>query len=140
VRWYGSSVSDPAIVRAMAEGRHMVASQLELNVVRGELETLSVAEDLGLASLNRTPLAKRLLGGRYRPDALPHGRVRQTAPRSTPRDASDALHRIDVGDRRHAAGDSVRIARESTEQTACDVVATGPGATLSLAPVPYDAL
>jgi aryl-alcohol dehydrogenase-like predicted oxidoreductase len=71
LRWYGSSVSDPAIVRAMAEGPHMVASQHELNVLRGELETLSVAEDLGLACLNRTPLAMGLLSGRYRPDALP---------------------------------------------------------------------
>jgi aryl-alcohol dehydrogenase-like predicted oxidoreductase len=71
LRWYGSSVSDPAIVRAMAEGPHMVAVQHELNVLRGEMETLSVAEELGLASLNRTPLAMGLLGGRYRPDALP---------------------------------------------------------------------
>jgi aryl-alcohol dehydrogenase-like predicted oxidoreductase len=57
VRWYGSSMSDPAIVRAMAEGPHMVAVEHELNVLRAELEALSVAEDLGLASLNRTPLA-----------------------------------------------------------------------------------
>ena len=71
LRWYGSSVSDPAIVRPMAEGPHMVAAQHELNVLRGELETLTVAEELGLASLNRTPLAMGLLGGRYRPDALP---------------------------------------------------------------------
>jgi aryl-alcohol dehydrogenase-like predicted oxidoreductase len=71
LRWYGSSVSDPAIVRAMAEGPHMVAAQHELNVLRGELETLSVAEELGLASLNRTPLAMGLLSGRYRPDLLP---------------------------------------------------------------------
>jgi aryl-alcohol dehydrogenase-like predicted oxidoreductase len=71
LRWYGSSVSDPAIVRAMAEGPHMVASQHELSVLRGEMETLDVAEELGLASLNRTPLAMGLLGGRYRPDALP---------------------------------------------------------------------
>jgi aryl-alcohol dehydrogenase-like predicted oxidoreductase len=71
LRWYGSSVSDPAIVRAMAEGPHMVAVEHELNVLRGELETLSVAEELGLASLNRTPLAMGLLSGRYRPDALP---------------------------------------------------------------------
>jgi aryl-alcohol dehydrogenase-like predicted oxidoreductase len=71
VRWYGSSISDPAIVRAMAEGPHMVAAQHELSVLRGELETLAVAEELGLASLNRTPLAMGLLGGRYRPDALP---------------------------------------------------------------------
>jgi aryl-alcohol dehydrogenase-like predicted oxidoreductase len=71
LRWYGSSVSDPEIVRAMAEGPHMVASQHELSVLRGEMETLSVAEDLGLASLNRTPLAMGLLSGRYRPDALP---------------------------------------------------------------------
>jgi aryl-alcohol dehydrogenase-like predicted oxidoreductase len=71
LRWYGSSVSDPEIVRAMAEGPHMVAVQHELSVLRGELEALGVAEDLGLASLNRTPLAMGLLSGRYRPDALP---------------------------------------------------------------------
>ena len=81
LRWYGSSVSDPAIVRAMAEGPHMVAAQHELNVLRGELETLTVAEDLGLASLNRTPLAMGLLSGRYRPDALPaDDDVRRHAP------------------------------------------------------------
>jgi aryl-alcohol dehydrogenase-like predicted oxidoreductase len=81
LRWYGSSVSDPEIVRAMAEGPHMVASQHELSVLRGELETLSVAEDLGLASLNRTPLAMGLLSGRYRPDALPAADdVRRNAP------------------------------------------------------------
>ena len=81
VRWYGSSVSDPAIVTAMAEGPHMVASQHELSVLRGELETLSVAEELGLACLNRTPLAMGLLSGRYRPDALPaDDDVRRNAP------------------------------------------------------------
>jgi aryl-alcohol dehydrogenase-like predicted oxidoreductase len=81
VRWYGSSMSDPAIVRAMAEGPHMVAVQHELSVLRGELEALDVAEDLGLASLNRTPLAMGLLSGRYRPDALPAADdVRRNAP------------------------------------------------------------
>ena len=59
----------------------MVAVEHELNVLRGELETLSVAEELGLASLNRTPLAMGLLSGRYRPDALPAADdVRRTAP------------------------------------------------------------
>jgi aryl-alcohol dehydrogenase-like predicted oxidoreductase len=82
VRWYGSSVSDPAIVRAMAEGPHMVASEHALNVLRGELETLSVAEELGLACLNRQPLAMGLLSGRYRPDALPAADdVRRNGPR-----------------------------------------------------------
>jgi aryl-alcohol dehydrogenase-like predicted oxidoreductase len=81
VRWYGSSMSDPAIVRAMAAGPHMVAVEHELNVLRGELEALSVAEELGLASLNRTPLAMGLLSGRYRPDALPAADdVRRNAP------------------------------------------------------------
>jgi aryl-alcohol dehydrogenase-like predicted oxidoreductase len=81
LRWYGSSMSDPAIVRAMAEGPHMVAVEHELNVLRGELEALDVAEDLGLASLNRTPLAMGLLSGRYRPDALPGADdVRRNAP------------------------------------------------------------
>jgi aryl-alcohol dehydrogenase-like predicted oxidoreductase len=81
LRWYGSSMSDPAIVRAMAKGPHTVAVEHELNVLRGELETLSVAEELGLASLNRTPLAMGLLSGRYRPDALPAtDDVRRNAP------------------------------------------------------------
>jgi aryl-alcohol dehydrogenase-like predicted oxidoreductase len=81
LRWYGSSMSDPAIVRAMAKGPHMVAVQHELNVLRGELEALSAAEDLGLASLNRTPLAMGLLSGRYRPNALPAADdVRRNAP------------------------------------------------------------
>jgi aryl-alcohol dehydrogenase-like predicted oxidoreductase len=81
IRWYGSSVSDPAVVRAMAEGPHMVASQHELNVLRGELETLAVAEALGLACLNRTPLAMGLLSGRYRPDRLPgDDDVRRNSP------------------------------------------------------------
>jgi hypothetical protein len=47
-------------VHALAEGPHMVAVEHELSVLRGELEALSVAEDLGLASLNRTPLAMSL--------------------------------------------------------------------------------
>ena len=81
IRWYGSSMSDPAIVRAMAEGPHMVAVQHELSVLRGELEALDVAEDLGLASLNRTPLAMGLLSGRYGADALPGADdVRRNAP------------------------------------------------------------
>jgi aryl-alcohol dehydrogenase-like predicted oxidoreductase len=59
----------------------MVAAQHELNVLRGELETLNVAEELGLASLDRTPLAMGLLSGRYRPDALPAADdVRRNAP------------------------------------------------------------
>jgi aryl-alcohol dehydrogenase-like predicted oxidoreductase len=94
VRWYGSSVSDPAIVRAMAEGPHMVAVEHELNVLRGELETLSVAEDLGLASLNRTPLAMGLLSGRYRPDALPAADdVRRNSPWWDFFDESGAMER-----------------------------------------------
>ena len=81
LRWYGSSMSDPAIVRAMAEGPHMVAVQHELNLLRGELEPLSVAEELGLASLNRTPLAMGLLSGRYHPALLPAADdVRRHAP------------------------------------------------------------
>jgi aryl-alcohol dehydrogenase-like predicted oxidoreductase len=71
IRWYGSSMADPAIARAMASGPHMVAVQHELSVLRGEMEALEAAEELGLASLNRTPLAMGLLGGRYRPGALP---------------------------------------------------------------------
>jgi len=94
LRWYGSSISDPAIVRAMAAGPHMVAAEHELNVLRGELETLGVAEELGLASLNRTPLAMGLLSGRYRPDALPAADdVRRNGPWWDFFDAGGAMER-----------------------------------------------
>ena len=94
LRWYGSSISDPAIVRAMAEGPHMVAAEHELNVLRGELETLDAAEELGLASLNRTPLAMGLLGGRYRPEALPAADdVRRNGPWWDFFDADGAMQR-----------------------------------------------
>jgi aryl-alcohol dehydrogenase-like predicted oxidoreductase len=94
VRWYGSSISDPAIVRAMAEGPHMVAAEHELNLLRGELEALDAAEELGLASLNRTPLAMGLLGGRYRPDALPAADdVRRNGPWWDYFDAGGAMER-----------------------------------------------
>jgi aryl-alcohol dehydrogenase-like predicted oxidoreductase len=94
VSWYGSSMSQPEIVRALAEGPHMVASEHELNVLRGELETLEVAEALGLACLNRTPLAMGLLSGRYRPDALPAADdVRRNAPWWDFFDADGAMER-----------------------------------------------
>jgi aryl-alcohol dehydrogenase-like predicted oxidoreductase len=78
----------------MAEGPHMVAVEHELSVLRGELGALDAAEELGLASLNRTPLAMGLLGGRYRPGTLPgDDDVRRNAPWWDFFDADGAMER-----------------------------------------------
>jgi aryl-alcohol dehydrogenase-like predicted oxidoreductase len=66
IRFYGSSIDDPAICRAVDEGPHAVAIQHELNVLTGNLEALALAEELGFASFVRGPLAMGLLTGSTR--------------------------------------------------------------------------
>jgi aryl-alcohol dehydrogenase-like predicted oxidoreductase len=65
IRFYGTSVEDLEVVRAFADAPHAVAVQQELNVFTGSTDTLEAAEETGLASLNRSPLAMGLLSGRY---------------------------------------------------------------------------
>lgn len=81
LRAYGTSVSDPAVVRAMAKAPHAVAVQHELNVLTAEEGALVAAEQTGLASLNRTPLAMGLLTGKYTPaNRPPEDDVRRDTP------------------------------------------------------------
>lgn len=65
IRWYGWSTDDPARARLFAEGPHCCAMQQSLSVVYGNRETLAVCEELNLASLNRGPLVKGLLTGKF---------------------------------------------------------------------------
>jgi aryl-alcohol dehydrogenase-like predicted oxidoreductase len=65
IRWYGWSTDDPGRARLFAEGPHCCAMQQSLSVVYGDRETLAVCEELNLASLNRGPLVKGLLTGKF---------------------------------------------------------------------------
>jgi aryl-alcohol dehydrogenase-like predicted oxidoreductase len=62
---YGWSTDDASRVAAIAEAPHCVAIQHDLNVVVDAPEILELCEHHNLASLNRTPLARGALTGKY---------------------------------------------------------------------------
>ncbi|MEV7324995.1 aldo/keto reductase [Streptomyces sp. NPDC093970] len=64
IRGYGWSTDDPARAAVFAEGPHCTAVQHTLNVLQDAPELLALADELGLAAVNRSPLAMGLLGGR----------------------------------------------------------------------------
>jgi aryl-alcohol dehydrogenase-like predicted oxidoreductase len=77
IRWYGWSTDDPARAAFFTRGDHYVAVQQRFNLFEGSAETLTVCEQHGLASINRSPLAKGLLTGKFAADsALPENDVR----------------------------------------------------------------
>lgn len=65
IRFYGWSTDSVEGARAFAQGEHCVAIQHDLNVVLDAPEMLALCEDLKLASVNRSPLARGALTGKY---------------------------------------------------------------------------
>jgi aryl-alcohol dehydrogenase-like predicted oxidoreductase len=65
IRWYGWSTDDPERHRAFAAGVHCASAQHDLNVVIDAAETLTVCDEFDLASVNRSPLARGALTGKY---------------------------------------------------------------------------
>jgi aryl-alcohol dehydrogenase-like predicted oxidoreductase len=65
IRWYGWSTDDPERARFFARGEHCAAIQHRLNIFEGNLETLGVCEENELASINRGPLGRGLLTGKF---------------------------------------------------------------------------
>jgi len=77
IRCYGWSTDDPTRAAKFAEGKHCAVVQQQLNILEGNLETLAVAERENLASINRGPLAKAVLTGKFqRGDRMPDNDVR----------------------------------------------------------------
>ncbi|MDQ0760233.1 aldo/keto reductase [Streptomyces canus] len=64
IRVYAWSTDDPARAAVFAQGEHCTAVQHALNVLQDTPEMLSLCEELGLASINRSPLAMGLLAGK----------------------------------------------------------------------------
>lgn len=69
IRFYGWSTDNPEGARVFAKGEHCVAIQHQLNVIQDAPEMLSLCESFGLASINRGPLARGILTGKYTPDS-----------------------------------------------------------------------
>lgn len=65
IRYYGWSTDSVEGARLFAEGEHCVAIQHDLNVVLDAPEMIALCEQLNLASVNRTPLARGALTGKY---------------------------------------------------------------------------
>jgi aryl-alcohol dehydrogenase-like predicted oxidoreductase len=70
IRCYAWSTDDPERARVFAEGEHCAAVQHDLNVVMDAPEILSLCERQNLASVNRSPLARGALTGKYRPGVV----------------------------------------------------------------------
>jgi len=65
IRFYGWSTDNVEGARVFAEGDHCIAIQHRLNVVMDAPEMLALCDESGLASINRGPLARGLLTGKY---------------------------------------------------------------------------
>lgn len=65
IRSYGWSTDDAGPVRVFAQGEHCAVVQHDLNVVRDAPEVLALVEEADLASVNRSPLARGALTGKY---------------------------------------------------------------------------
>lgn len=78
IRWYGWSTDDPERARVFAAGEHCTAVQQRLNIFEGNLDMLALCEEADLASLNRTPLFKGLLSGKFtHASTFPEDDIRQ---------------------------------------------------------------
>ena len=65
VRWYGTAVEEPEVVRAFAAAPRAVTAQMQVNIFGWDSAALDAASSGGLTVLARSPLAMGLLGGRY---------------------------------------------------------------------------
>jgi aryl-alcohol dehydrogenase-like predicted oxidoreductase len=77
IRYYGWSTDSVEGARLFAEGKHCVAIQHDLNVMLDAPEMLKACEELNLASINRSALARGALSGKYtRETVFPQDDVR----------------------------------------------------------------
>jgi len=70
IRYYGWSTDSVEGARRFAEGKHCVAIQHDLNVILDAPEMLKLCEELDLASVNRSALARGALSGKYTKDTV----------------------------------------------------------------------
>ena len=77
IRYYGWSTDSVEGARLFANGKHCVAIQHDLNVILDAPDMLALCEELNLASINRSALARGALSGKYTKETtFPHNDVR----------------------------------------------------------------
>jgi len=67
IRTYGWSTDRADAVKAFATDSNCSAVQMGLNIFDGNMELLALCEEMGLASVNRTPLGMGVLTGKFTP-------------------------------------------------------------------------
>ena len=70
IRSYGWSTDSVELAQVFAEGEHCAAIEHDLNVIIDTPEMLALCEKQNLASVNRSPLARGALTGKYRKDTV----------------------------------------------------------------------
>jgi len=70
IRYYGWSTDSVEGARLFAEGKHCATIQHDLNVILDAPEMLALCEELNLASVNRSALARGALSGKYTKDTI----------------------------------------------------------------------
>jgi aryl-alcohol dehydrogenase-like predicted oxidoreductase len=70
IRYYGWSTDSVDGARLLANGKHCVAIQHDLNVILDAPDMLALCEELNLASINRSALARGALSGKYTTDTV----------------------------------------------------------------------
>jgi aryl-alcohol dehydrogenase-like predicted oxidoreductase len=70
IRYYGWTTDSVEGARQFAEGNHCVAIQHDQKVILDAPEMLAVCEELNLASINRSALARGALSGKYTKDSV----------------------------------------------------------------------
>jgi len=80
IRSYGWSTDSVEGARLFAQGKHCVAIQHDLNVILDAPEMLALCDELNLASVNRSALARGALSGKYTKETVfPQNDVRTDA-------------------------------------------------------------
>lgn len=70
IRAYGWSTDSVELAQVFAEGKHCAAVQHDLNVIMDAPAMLTFCEKQNLASVNRSPLARGALTGKYSKDTV----------------------------------------------------------------------
>jgi aryl-alcohol dehydrogenase-like predicted oxidoreductase len=96
IRYYGWSTDNPEGARVFSQGEHCIAIQHDLTVVRDAPALIQLCQEENLASINRSPLGRGLLTGKYtRKSTFPENDIRSRSD-FTERWAEPVLDKLDA--------------------------------------------
>ena len=95
IRWYGWSTDIVDSAREFARGVHCTSIQFRLNAIYDNLEMRKVCADFGLAGINKDPLNKGILTGKFNStSSFPENDIRSQENFSNP----DVVKRLKIVD------------------------------------------